>query len=215
MISFYFDDLIKLKYTIHQIIYNIDVINNELDYFEDRHYLFFNDILSKIKSDTNDNIKYYYYEHLKYFRICNILYMQDNFYIYYKHNNVYYKKSINSIEFSEQIDESNTFISLNDKLFKTNNVILILEGIVNLINYMVVNFQYFIKHDDHNIIFINNKNIPYKIINISFLFYRDNNKFNLKDIYEFLSDDIITIHIFGNFLKYIYYEFKYIKIQYI
>lgn len=208
----FYDDIIKLKFIIYQILYNIDIIKNELDYYEDRYYLnIFKDMISKITSETIENIKYFYLDDLKYYRIETMLYMELNNVIYWKEKNIYYKKNIDLKEQKQEIDKMKTFISLNDKIFKTNNFVLVLEGIVNLINYMEINFQTFIECDNYNIKFINNKGIPYKIINISYIFYRDNNKFNLKDLNEFLLNDIIIIQKFGNFLKYIYNEFKFVK----
>lgn len=199
--SNFFEEISKIKYANKQIIFNTYVILNELDFYEDRYYSgLFDDSIKNINYENIENINYYYYQNYKYYRKDSILYMQIDNNIYWKIDNLYYKKNLLSNK--SEIDNDKIFISLNKKIFFSNNIIIILNGIANLLNYLIT-FKTFIKHDKYNLFFINNKKLIVKVINLSKLFYFDDSKFNVKDLYEFFMNDVLIIQKFGYYLKYI------------
>lgn len=204
-----YEDINTIKFIIQQIIYNIYVILNELDWYEDRFYNdFFKNKINEINFIIENNVNYYINDNIKYHRNNSILYMKMDNKLYWKTNNIYYCKNLSSNKC--EIDFNNTFISLNDKLFQNNNLIKVLKGITNLLNYML-KFTSYVSYDNYNIIFINFKKNPYKVINVSKIFYNDNGIFFVKDLNEFITTNIITVQKFGLWLKYILEEFSSIK----
>lgn len=208
------NDINIIKFTVQQILHNCFVILNELDFFEDRYYygIFNNDFLA-ITSEENDGIKYFYFKQFKYFRINSILYMEMNNILYWIKNDIFYK----TIGDNNIIDTNKTFMSINEQLFKNNIFLIVLNGILKLVNY-IIKFDKLISYDEFSIFFIDINKIPYKIINLSKIFVLDKNKFIIKDLNEIFdfngTFDVISILTFGNFIKYMIIELSSVKFKF-
>lgn len=172
------DKMNLIYFGIYQIMYNITVILNEVDFYYDRNtYCFNNQFVKNMRIEIIDNIKYFTYEDKKYYRKNNILYMEKNNKIYWIENEIYYMNEINNIK----IDDEKTFISINDLLFNDLNLIVVLNSICKILN-IIINYKEFMTISRNKIIFNNQcKNM----INLNFFFYIDNNKFYLKEFWEF------------------------------
>ncbi len=204
-------DIIKfINFCNYQISYNITTILYEFDfYFERDDFSFIYNYFKKFKIQTIDNKKIIEYNDEKYYRDNNILYMEKNNKLYWIDNNIYFVKSNNII----LEDNEKTFKSINNRFFSDLNIIKILNGIVNIINKIII-YDSFVSVSTNKLKFINICTCSLKIINLNFFFYLNNNKFYVKDIWEITQENNKkNIVLIGINLMYLFREFSSVNLK--
>lgn len=217
LIKYIDNEVDKIKFVnfgIYQIMYNITVILNELDFYYDRNnYNFNNYLVQNIKVETIDNIKYFNLNDRKYYRKNNILYMEKNSKKYWIENEIFYVSEENIIS----VDLEKTFVSTNELLFNELNVITILSSIQKILNAITnVNFRQFLSIMKNKILFYGHCYAYNKLINLNFFYYLDNEKFYLKEFWEFYEAPTKGCIIkFGMNLIYLLNNFGSVKLSFI
>lgn len=193
----------KIKVALGSIIYNLLVLiffleKDEIRIKKEEKTRILDNII--IKTYVKDNIRYFKNEDILYYRKNNILYMETNNIKYWKENTNYYKNQNNIIS----IDPSNTFISMNEIDFKNNIIISLLEGIKNILNYIIPNDNF--KCQMNKIIYYSSDHTIIKFINLNNIFIYDEltQKFTLKDLWEFYYENNYN---FDAYVKYLYINF--------
>lgn len=186
----------KIKVALGCIIYNLLVLIFFLE--KDKPSIILDN--TNIKTYVKDNIRYFNNGNILYYRKNNILYMESNNIKYWKENNNYYKNQDGIIS----NDTTNTFISMNDLEFKKNIIIILLEGIKNILNYIIPNDNF--KCQMNKIIYYSSGCAVIKFINLNNIFIYDERiqKFTVKDLWEFY---YYNNYNFDAYVKYLYINF--------
>ena len=180
---------------IIEIIYNLKLLYININENE-----FFNDpLVADIKNIQKEKIQdflYIYKNNHIYVIKNNILYYVYKDELYYIKNNYYYKFGNN-----DTTNDVINIIKFNDLIDYKSKIILLLQGINNIINKFVIAHKNFVYLLDSKLYIKNACFGIIKIINLSLFYYSENNILYLKDIIWFFND----INQVGTILEYIIY----------